>query len=164
MDGKEEILEDLINEGTPTRVNDENLENTFMNSVRTDPGYAVRNDMYSALLEMYVHKYDKKEKGKRIYKLVFFVVIMLIFVAVIGLCSFVAVYTIIKNEGITVADAGALIGSVAGIISTIIIIPKIIAEYLFPLNEESNMIDLVKSMQLNDANIMKILNNHENDV
>lgn len=164
MDGREEILEDLINEGTPTKVNDENLESTFINNIRTDPGYAERNNMYSELLELYVHRYDKKEKTKGRYKCAFFVVIMVVFVAVIMLCGFIIIYTVSRTEHITAADAGALIGSMAGIISTFIIIPKIIAEYLFPLNEESNMIDLVKSMQLNDANIMKILNNHEDDI
>ena len=48
-------------------------------------------------------------------------------------------------------------GSVAGMVSSLIIIPKIIAEHLFPVDEESNMLDMVKSMQENDSRIRKIL-------
>lgn len=50
-------------------------------------------------------------------------------------------------------DAGAIIGSVAGIVSSLIVLPKIIAEHLFPTDEDRNMNEFLKSMQENDSAI-----------
>lgn len=38
-----------------------------------------------------------------------------------------------------------------------IVLPKIIAKHLFPTNEDEQMIELVKNMQVNDSNIRDAL-------
>ena len=45
----------------------------------------------------------------------------------------------------------------------IIVLPKIIAEHLFPVDEEQNMLEMVKKMQENDANIRDVLHNNISD-
>ncbi len=55
--------------------------------------------------------------------------------------------------------AGLVFGCVASTVSALIILPKIIAEHLFPKNEDENMIGLVKEMQKNDSEIRR---NHPN--
>ena len=57
----------------------------------------------------------------------------------------------------SLVNAGVAIANIAGIISTLFILPKIIAEHLFPTNEESNMLEMVKNMQNNDSEIRNVL-------
>ena len=152
------ILNDLCASVTPTQATDAQLNNAANAAIKTDSEYDRRNNMYTDLLSQYIDKYKHKEKDKKIYKWIFFIIVMLAMAAVITVCLIVVVSLTIKAESTSLADFAVVLTSIGGIISTIVIIPKIIAEYLFPSDEESNMIDLVKNMQQNDTNIMDILN------
>lgn len=64
---------------------------------------------------------------------------------------------------ISLGDVGVVISALAGMISAFIVIPKIIAEHLFPADEDANMIAMVKSMQENDAKIRTYLKRKEDN-
>lgn len=92
------------------------------------------------------------------YRSKFFWVTIISFISIIALSIFSMIYVCV-NGSTSVSSVSIVVGSVGSMISAIIVLPKIIAEHLFPRNDESAMIELVKNMQLNDASIRK--NNKE---
>lgn len=114
--------------------------------------YDKRDYLYSKLLANYIEAYDKKSQHNKVYKAIFFGVILFIFIGLI-VTSVVILFLIARKSTTSVADVALVVSGIAGIISAIIALPKIIAEHLFPTNEDENMIDMVKSMQQNDSSI-----------
>lgn len=114
--------------------------------------YYQRDASYTKLLNDYIEVYREKTKWKKWYKLVFFSIAMLTFLGLI-VGAMVLFIIIAGKEKSTVADIALIVGAVAGVLSAIIILPRIIAEHLFPTNEDEHMIDMVKNMQVNDSNI-----------
>lgn len=127
-----------------------------MKKKNNDPEYLKRNALYSSLLETYIVNYNKKASRKNKYKFAFFIVTMLTFIAII-LLSIITIVHMAKKDTTTIYDMSVVFGSVASFITAIVVLPKIIAEHLFPVNEDENMISLVKNMQLNDSEIRKKL-------
>lgn len=141
----------------PDEAEDKRLNNIVASRSRDqDVEYDRRNSLYSDLLSNYIQVYRKKEKAKSVYKGIFFSVTMLLFCCVVAICLY-GMYTLSTQGGGNLANVGIAIANIAGIVSALIVLPKIIAEHLFPVNEESNMIDMVKNMQDNDANIRDVL-------
>ena len=66
------------------------------------------------------------------------------------------------KDTVALTDMGVIFGAVSGILSAIIVIPKIIAEHLFLKDEDGNMIDMVKNMQQNDTGIRNWLHPKKN--
>ena len=142
---------------TKTPVNDSFLLESVMKEQKSvDPEYNRRNKLYSDLLENYFDEYKLKAECKRKYKGIFFVVTLLCFFGIIAVSLFAIVVTVCK-EDVMLSDLAVVAGSVAGAISALITLPKIIAQHLFPTDEDSNMISMVKNMQLNDAKIRNAL-------
>lgn len=127
-----------------------------------DVEYSRRNQLYTVLLDNYIDVYGKKEKAKAVYKGIFFTATMLLFLLVVGICLY-GMYTLSTQGDGNLANVGIAIANMAGIVSALIVLPKIIAEHLFPVNEESNMIGMVKNMQDNDANIRDFLSKDYED-
>lgn len=50
-----------------------------------------------------------------------------------------------------------MVVNIGGIISALVILPKIIAQHLFPTDEERNMLKMVRNMQDNDSKIRNVL-------
>lgn len=120
----------------------------------SDPEYVRRNCLYSDLLEQYIESYRSKAKWKKWFKLAFFIVTMLCFIGII-VVSLIALIFVAQKSKTDIADIGTVLGSVSGVISALVVLPKIIASHLFSTDEDSNMINMVKNMQLNDSGIRK---------
>lgn len=127
-----------------------------------DAEYDSRNSLYTQLLQKYIEIYTKKSISKRRYKFAFFVITMSSFIGIIAGGMVIILFTVQAGNN-SLSSVSAVVGSVAGMVSSLIIIPRIIAEHLFPVDEESNMLDMVKSMQENDSRIRKILFHVEED-
>lgn len=117
-----------------------------------------RNILYTRLLSHYLDEHEIKSNNKVKYRSKFFWVTIISFISIIALSIFSMIYVCV-NGSTSVSSVSIVVGSVGSMISAIIVLPKIIAEHLFPRNDESAMIELVKNMQLNDASIRK--NNKE---
>lgn len=144
---------------TPVRTSDEQLITAATNQ-ENDPEYDARNQAYTRLLEVYISEYKKKGISKKRYKLSFFIIVMLAFIT-INIAAVVSIFCVIIRGNISLGDVGVVISALAGMISAFIVIPKIIAEHLFPADEDANMIAMVKSMQENDAKIRTYLKHKE---
>ncbi len=102
----------------------------------------------------------KKSKSKKNYKFWFFVVSLAAF-GFIVLTAIVSIWIVTIRGNISLGDVGVVVSALTGMISAFIVIPKIIAEHLFPADEDANMIAMVKSMQENDAKIRTYLKHKE---
>lgn len=146
---------------TPVETSDEQLITSAINQ-ENDPEYDARNQAYTRLLGVYIDDYVKKSKSKKSYKRGFFIVALSAF-ALIVLTAIVSIWIVTIRGNISLGDVGVVISALAGMISAFIVIPKIIAEHLFPADEDANMIAMVKSMQENDAKIRAYLKHKEDN-
>lgn len=122
-----------------------------------------RGDLYTALLNAYVTDFDVRHTQNRdFYKKEFFTTVMRLFtLAIFGsICALIIVS--IKNSGNN-TELSVIITAFGTIISSLIIIPKIIAKYLFPLDEDDKVADMVKTMQRNDCNRINLRNGTKDD-
>ena len=133
---------------------DENLISSANKEV-DDTEYKVRNVLYSNILYAYIEEHKSKNDAKKCYKFVFFAITMITFLALIiaPIIIIFIVTTKASDSGIDIVSSiAAIIGSTTGIVSAVVVLPKIIAEHLFPTNEETHLIELIKNMQSNDSN------------
>lgn len=114
--------------------------------------YDKRDKLYTDMLKKCIIKYDAKTNVNAVYKNIFFYV-TIVLLCVMILIPLLLLFTIARKETSSAADIAVVIGSVAGIVSSIMVLPKIIAEHLFPANEDVHINDLVKSLQENDIKI-----------
>ena len=121
--------------------------------------YEKRDESYTLLLDDYIESSKSKTSWNKVYKCIFFSVTMLILIALVAFPIAVTIIIVVKEQSNLVVDIAALVGSIIGIISAIIVLPKIIAQHLFPTNEDEHMIELVKNMQVNDSKIREALKN-----
>lgn len=114
--------------------------------------YEMRNHLYTLLLRDYISNNAAKTKSNSIYKTMFFMVVLFAFGA-LTIAPAIVICEMAMMEKIETVNAVLALGSCVSGISAIVVLPKIIAEYLFPSREDENMIELVKQMQENDSDI-----------
>lgn len=111
---------------------------------REQDSYMQFDKEFHNFLKNFVHAQDRKENQKIWLKGIFFIVIMLGFFALI-----ITPVIIILRSG-SLSDSSiivAMISVLIELVSAIIVLPKIIAEYLFNKEEDKNMTEIIKSMQ-----------------
>ena len=119
---------------TPVRTSDEQLITAAI-SQENDPEYDARNQAYTELLKVYIDDYVKKSKSKKNYKFWFFVVSLAAF-GFIVLTAIVSIWIVTIRGNISLGDVGVVVSALTGMISAFIVIPKIIAEHLFPADKD----------------------------
>ncbi len=145
------------NGNAPLEADDEKINNAAASqSKELDEEYNKRNGLYTELLKNYITRYNAKERMKAVYKGIFFGVIMVLFVAIVS-CGLAGLILLSQHGNGGMENIGIAIADIAGIVSSLVVLPRIIAEHLFPVDEESNMIGMVRNMQENDANIRNII-------
>lgn len=117
---------------------------------------------YTKLLEEYIKNSKKTSKQKKLFKNVFFWVaigtLFFSFFLFAGMCIYFSLQDFLK---IQIEDLSGLISSLVGLLSLYIIIPKIIAEYLFNVKEDKHMAKIVKSVQKYDSKVFANMNTIE---
>ena len=114
--------------------------------------YADRDKLYTKLLDCYIEFYCGKSKRNKCYKKTFFYSILGTFLLII-LATMTFITILALRGDTTIEDIGIVASGAAGMVSALIILPKIIAEHLFPKDEDKNMIGLVEKLQVNDTSI-----------
>lgn len=101
-----------------------------------------RDVYYSALVKDII----RDNRTGQVLKCIFFCVIC---VVLLYTCLFgtVIVYIIAKKEQVSATDIAALIAGLGSIISSILVLPKIIAKHLFPEDSEKGRFDFIKASQ-----------------
>lgn len=115
---------------------------------------------YSSLLQNYTKHIDDTLKFKRFAKKVFFwivtVTLVMSMVSFIGTICYIYFGIIRSDKELTdylVTIVTSLSASLGAFISSIIVIPKIVAKYLFNRDEENNISTIVSNMQQYDKDI-----------
>ena len=121
------------------------------------------NTSFATLLSNYVTASDKSQKHKRGMKIAFFVVIMFI-ITTLSLSFagtiFIGLYMQFKGLVSMLDLLAPILVSFASVLTSILVLPKIIAEYLFDKSEDDRLSKMVSNMQDYD----KELRNHRNAI
>lgn len=150
-----QIKDELMGLST-VKSRDDNLEETVQQeSFCNNYEYQRRNKLYSDLLDSYISIYIVKCRTNRLFKLVFFWLTISVFVIVI-LSMILAMIIVASKQCKDTSDVVLAISSLSGMLGTIIVLPRIIGNYLFPNDEDENMNGMLKSMQSNDLSIRNI--------
>ncbi len=102
----------------------------------------IRNEYYSLLVKKIIDNND----ATQIIKYIFFAVVCLVFLAV-SIIGIVAILIISRKATISYADIGVAVSGFGGVLSSIIVLPKIIAKHLFPENSEKVRFDFISQNQ-----------------
>lgn len=128
------------------------------------------HERYTRLLSTYVNNTRINLYAKNLIKVTFFIITMWIWITLIILfkSSFHEVLKIINSQNVnedyiksTIDLLAALVPSLISLITSFIVIPKIIAKYLFNMKEEKSMIEIIKSLQTYDNELYKYTYNKE---
>ncbi len=153
-----DIEDDATDNGTVAIIADQSLLVSSDKQYKEELAeYDKRDKLYTSLLGEYISSSRSKTAWNKVYKCIFFAATMLILIALVGFPIAITLIIVLKEQSNLAIDLSALACSVIGIISAIIILPKIIAQHLFPTNEDEHMIELVKNMQVNDSKIREAL-------
>lgn len=113
-----------------------------------------RNERYCTFLDEYVDNYNQKAKSSKYMKRVFFVAIMILLFGMVAACI-VAFVTISNKQDISYSDVATVITAIGGIIASFIVLPKVMAENLFPAQEEDRTAEIFDSMIKYDLELEK---------
>lgn len=131
--------------GTVPVASDEDLQSL-------EAGYLVQhNQQYTDLLNCYVENAKKSLDDKRKWKSIFFYG-SIVTMGTLLIMLFVALITAIDKDN-TIQIVTKLIAATVSFASVFIVLPKIIAEYLFNTSDEKNMVDIIKNMQEYDKSL-----------
>lgn len=118
------------------------------------------NDSYDSILYNYTDHVSQTLKTKRFMKKFFFWVSLSVMM-LITILVFVCILVTCLNAGNSNFDAQNYIipgvSALASFLTTFIVVPKIIAEYLFNSNEDSVMREIVSSIQEYDKYVRHFL-------
>ena len=146
-----ETLENCINEDLDVQENIERSDETeeinaaievFRRQERNS--YLKIDTQFGNFLESFVLQYGRKEKQKLEFKEAFFWFIMGGFFILLLTPFLIIVSAGRLNDSVVVVS---LISVLVELVSAIIVLPKIIAEYLFNKEEDNNMMEIIKNMQ-----------------
>ena len=112
------------------------------------------NDIHNMILKSMHFSYKRNQKQKSYLKSKFFSVVMS-FYALIILTSILAIFLIPAYCSNSYIAISAILGAIVSLVTTVLKIPKIIAEYLFPKDEDNIMLDMSKHVLLHDEILKK---------
>lgn len=139
------VFDDLGLEEDIARSNEKeeiNSSKDFINKERDS--YIQFDRQFQIFLKNFVRMQNKKEKQKLYLKAIFFSGIMIGFMGLI----FTPLIIVFRVGSFTEIGVVVALGSVLiELVAAIIVLPKIIAEYLFNKEEDANMMEIIKSMQ-----------------
>ena len=119
------------------------------NPIKDDKGLENRANMYNDILRDYRDSIHNTLKSKHVYKIITYVIVSAILVAITA-STIVLLFMYTKFDAIDwIAVAVPMMIS---FLTTFIVIPKIIAGYLFDKDEEKHMTDLLKILIEYDKN------------
>lgn len=113
-----------------------------------------RNANYCSFMDEYVANYGEKAKSAKCMKKIFFGAIMVLLFGMVTACM-MAFWNISKKPNMSYSDVAAIITAVGGIIGSFIVLPKVVAENLFPSKEEDRTAEIFDSMIKYDLELEK---------
>lgn len=110
---------------------------------------AKRDEGFTTLVNQFVENYSDKYQQNKTFKAVFYFWVMILFTILTLLPLIIIVFAafglIEQWEVVT-----ALIASLGSTVTTVIVIPKIIAQYLFSLKEDETIVKIISELHSGD--------------
>lgn len=116
------------------------------------------NESFKKLLNTYVENANRNLVAKLIFKTLFFIACVTILMGIFVLLCKITWFCL-KNEVSTETLIITMINTVISFLSSFIVLPHTIAQYLYNTDEEKNMTDLVKNIQERDKIIRESMRN-----
>lgn len=139
----DKLLQDV--ESSDLLKDDSSLEASDARSMK------LHNEAYTEILRAYKENVCENLKAKRWYKKVFFYLICSVLGCAVQLTIAVVIFGCIGIIG--TESIGIYATALGTFLSSFIILPKVVAKYLFSREEETKMADIVRTMQAYDADI-----------
>lgn len=112
----------------------------------------IHNQCFNQLLKAYVKNADKNLNTKLSLKITFFYICVVILILITISMVLISMFALFNNfEKSTLFSI--LLTNAVSFLTSFIVLPKIIAKYLFNTEEEKNMTEIVKSIQAYDKDI-----------
>lgn len=146
-----EKLSKLINISNSMELNDEVLNNKVLREIDTNNA---REEQLNDVLKSFNTDFDRRSTTNRSLKKVFLIWTMILFSIIVVGCICVLILSLIWGGGIY--SIAPVISSVGTLITSFIVLPKIIASYLFPEGETKDTIDLVKTIATHGVEIQSL--------
>lgn len=147
------------------------IEDSTLTENQTDYDEVLKHQKkYTHLLSMYTNTTRINLYVKIIFKIIFFVTTICIWIYMIhlfklsfdsGLDMIIAHETDLDHIKSIIDLLAALVPSLVSLITSFIVIPKVIAKYLFNIKEENSMVEIIKSLQSYDDDLYKHRYNEE---
>lgn len=116
------------------------------------------NTSFDELLKAYVKNTKRNLLMKLILKVIFFICCMLILIVLFAFLIYSSMYCL-KNEVSQNSLITVMVANVISFLTSFIVLPHTIANYLFNNKEDENMTQIIKNIQDYDKNIRDGLNN-----
>ena len=107
-------------------------------------GLLSRDRLYSTLLDNYIRLTLRRNRLKEIHKWIFFWVMNLL-ILVSCVCCFVFIFSHKPSDGVV-----SIIGAFSSLITTLVAIPLIIANYLFNIKEDDQITSFILETEKQD--------------
>lgn len=120
-----------------------------------------RAKTYTGYLKNYVSEYKDKAHAQKVMKGWFFGITMLLLLCIVVACS-IAVVVIARKENIKLNDVATVITAMASAVSSFLVLPKVIAENLFPSKEEDKTAEVFSKMFEHDMSLRGLYHITEN--
>ena len=135
------------------------MNDEILNNKEDDNDFKNRNKQYTELIKNYSQSFKERQDVKKNlkYKFFYFVMISYVIVLISSIGILIAVLCVTPNS------IPLIIGSAGTLITSIIGIPTIIANNLFPKDEDSNIVEMTKEMFKFDRNYYSNIENAKNN-
>lgn len=157
-------IDGLFNKEIRTLPEDKDLKsNAILNNFKIEHGRIMNEhaEEYTGLLREYITNSRNSARQKKWFKTVFFIVAVSMLASSFVIFGFISVKLIGKGwKDVDTTALAGLISSLVGLLSLYIVIPKIIADYLFNQKEDENMTKMVESIQVYDEKIFSSMNEY----
>lgn len=120
-------------------------------------------DKSGKLIGKFVDHYEKRSKHNRVMRIIFFSLSFFALLVIIGVCSVVSILAAAK-ETINVEAVVAIIGAGATMLTSILVLPKMVGRNLFPDKEDKEILKFVKDMNKTELGFMKVRNHAGTDM
>lgn len=141
-------IKKILKKEKATKINDDE----FNSLIIKDENVEKRNEYYTDLVENFKDSLAYNDYNKQTYKKAFFwtTLILLIGVVAVSIIGTILVICFLQD---TVSVITAISTAIIGMLSSIIVLPKIIAKYLFNPEEDKPVAKMVQQMIEYDKNI-----------
>ena len=157
MNSHEADLQDLVSspivtsKSKITKETYRNKETELSNLLQTS--YFDMDQLFQKYLNIFVDNAESDASVKKNLKIAFFIIVMIVLLVLVAMPFVVLLVVILNKIPISYSQfAIAVLSSTVEIITSLIVLPKIIAEYLFNKDEDKNKTDIIARMQKYNKN------------